>query len=264
MPDRSAALPLIGITTDLVELPGGAGGRFRIECGSGYADAVVAAGGGSGGGGMPLLLSPDPALVPRYAALCHGFIFTGGDDPRTEEFAPHHQPTHPAAKPIHPRRQAFEVELLRTLESDFPHKPILGICLGMQLMALLAGGRLHQHLPETCETAARHRREGPAGDRASHPILIDTAAATALGHPWLTSTPTDIVDSHHHQAVADPGSLTIVGHSDDGLIEAIAAPVSERPFYIGVQWHPERTKTRAFGQELFWQLVQAARGPQSI
>jgi putative glutamine amidotransferase len=243
--------PLIGITVDVAEV---AGGRFRLDCSAAYADAITAA------GGIPILLTPDPALVDGYLALCDGFVLTGGDDPRTEEFAPHHDATHPAAKPIHARRQAFETALLQALQNHRPQTPVLGICLGMQMMALHAGGRLNQHLPDSFPTADRHRREGPSGSRASHTIRIDPAAAARAGHHWLgghAGSADATVDSHHHQAVAVGGSLAVVGHSDDGLIEAIAAP--GRRFYLGVQWHPERTRAEALGAELFRRLIAAAR-----
>jgi putative glutamine amidotransferase len=267
MPDRpspsapaSSVRPLIGITTDMSEV-GGTGGRLRLDCSAAYADAVTAA------GGTPVLLSPDPALIDHYLALCHGFLFTGGDDPRTEEYAPHHDATHPAARVMHPRRQAFETALLRRLDGDRPEVPVLGICLGMQMMALCAGGRLNQHLPDAFPTASRHRRppEENAG-RAAHAITIDAMAAASAGFPWLAAQPSADVDSHHHQAVADAGTLTTIAYSDDGLIEAVAArPSSQpaRPFYLGVQWHPERTATEELGSRLFRHLIAAARGASS-
>ena len=57
-------------------------------------------------------------------------------------------PTHPRAKPVDGRRQAFEVALLEALDAH-PARPVLGVCLGMQLMALHAGGGLDQHLPDS-------------------------------------------------------------------------------------------------------------------
>ncbi len=62
--------------------------------------------------------------------------------------------------------------------------------------------------------------------------------------------------SHHRQAVADPGALAILAHSDDGVIEAIGDP--DRPFYLGVQWHPERTDDPVLGMDLFRHLVRGA------
>jgi putative glutamine amidotransferase len=113
----------------------------------------------------------------------------------------------------------------------------------MQMMSLVAGGVLDQHLPETLPTAAQHKgthRIVPVAG-ASKPFAI--APGSAL--------------SHHHQAVKDAGTLTILARSDDGVIEAVADPT--RPFYLGVQWHPERTGDGALGQDLFTALIAAAR-----
>lgn len=259
--------PFIGITVDISEVGGGAGDskasprasdppRLRLDCGAAYADAVTRA------GGLPVLLVPDVVHAGACAGLCDGFVLTGGGDPRMEPFG---EVTHAAAEPMHERRQAFEVALLRALERDWPHKPVLGICLGMQMMALLAGGRLNQHLPDTLPTAARHRNAAAvgamtvAGARACHAILVDRVAAAAARVEWLAGhAENSMVDSHHHQAMESAGALSVVARSDDGVIEAVAA--STRPFYLGVQWHPERTTCEVLGAQLFQRLVQSARG----
>jgi putative glutamine amidotransferase len=251
MPDR----PLIGITVDVQDtsaLPAGSSSpapSLRLDCRASYVSRIAAA------GGLPILLPPEVSRIADYARVCDAFILTGGDDPRTEPFG---QPTHSAAALVHPCRQAFETALLRELESSHPRKPVLGICLGMQMMALLGGGRLNQHLPDTCATAALHRSSDP-GTRARHSILVDPAAAAA-GFGWLLAADAvdEQVDSHHHQAVEAPGDLVVLARAADGVIEAIGAPAPARPFYLGVQWHPERTESRALGMALFEHLVAAA------
>jgi putative glutamine amidotransferase len=227
---RRQAAPIVGITTDLVEA---SGGRLKADCGLAYAQRIAEA------GGIPLLLPPIVDLIPQQVALCSALVLTGGDDPRMEEFG---QSTHPAAKPMHPQRQRYELALLRHLAAAAPEKPVLGICLGMQLMGLTAGGSLNQHLPDTHTTAADHR-----GTHDIVPVVtfpqVDLAPGPAL--------------SHHHQALADSGSCLILARSHDGVIEAIAEP--RRRFCIGVQWHPERTDNPALGAALFEQLLAAAR-----
>jgi putative glutamine amidotransferase len=224
-------LPLIGITTDLTER--GEGKPARVDCSAAYSRAIAAA------GGAPILLPPIPEMVPHHARLCDGFVFTGGDDPRTEAFG---VPTHPEARPIHPDRQAYELALLDLLRDDRAQAPVLGVCLGMQMMALHAGGRLNQHLPETLATAAEHKGEHlvtPNGERS--------ALKLADGRVW----------SNHHQAVQDPGRLRVTAVSPDGVIEAIAS--GQRAFYCGVQWHPERTADPNLGLGVFGNLVGACR-----
>ena len=65
-----------------------------------------------------------------------------------------------------------------------------------------------------------------------------------------------VVHSHHHQAMTSAGSLTVVATSDDGVIEAVQDV--NRLWYIGVQWHPERTEDVQLGQGLFTQLVKSS------
>ena len=222
--------PLIGITLDVVENDQ----RKVVNAGLAYAERVSAA------GGVPVYLAPIVPRIADYLAICDGYVFTGGDDPKTEAFG---VPTHPAAKPMHPIRQEFEVALLKTLSDRRPHAPVLGVCLGMQLMTLLSGGKMDQHLPETLPSHERHKRN-------THPIFpCDSDAARRF--------PTGQVWSNHRQAMVGAGFMRVVAKSDDGVIEAVEDPA--RPFYVGVQWHPERSEDANLGQGVFNALVRATR-----
>lgn len=234
--------PCVAVTPDLQFLPSG---RLAAQCAAAYLDCVHAA------GGNPIVLSPVPELAAEHARSFDAFIFTGGNDPAMEAFG---KTTHPAATLLHPRRQQYELALLRALHDLEPRRPVLGICLGMQLMSLHAGGDLHQHLPDSLPTHAKHKN-------ATHPILSAHASASR----WLPAlepapTPPVTVQSNHHQAVKHPGSLLILARSDDGVIEAVGDP--SRPFYLGVQWHPERTESDALGRCIFDSLIAAAREEQ--
>ena len=107
----------------------------------------------------------------------------------------------------------------------------------MQLMGLHAGGKLDQYLPETLNTAAAH------WGKKHHDISGELGSGE--------------VQSHHRQAMTDAGSLRVVARAEDGVIEAIVDP--ERAFYLGVQWHPERTEDLHLGYELFERFMKAAR-----
>jgi putative glutamine amidotransferase len=224
------APPIIGITTDIVDP--GQGKPLKADCSLAYARDVAAS------GCVPVLLPPILELVPEHVRICQGFIFTGGDDPRMEPFG---AATHPAAKPVHPDRQAYETRLLDLLAQDRPRTPVLGVCLGMQMMALHAGGGLNQHLPDTLATASVHR--------GLHEIRCESRDEPRFR---LVDGP---VWSNHHQAVDRPGRLTVLARSPDGVIEAVADP--GRPFYVGVQWHPERTPEPALGIAIFNYLAAA-------
>ena len=218
MPENTTR-PVIAITTNLED------GRLSLR--ETYVKSVLAA------GGLPVLAAPVPGSAATLLSRVDGVILSGGDDPAMEAFG---APTHPAANVIHPDRQAFELELLSCLE-EMREVPILGICLGMQLMGLHGGGALDQHLPDTLASAsdhwdgARHRIEGPFGEGE--------------------------VSSHHRQALVDPGRFEVVARAHDGVIEAIADP--NHPHRIGVQWHPERTDEPAMGFQVFERFLSACR-----
>lgn len=223
--------PLIGITMDVDER--------SVSARRAYFDAVAAA------GGVPVgLVPPEPDWAPEMAASLvervDGFVLTGGADPRMEPFG---HPTHPAARTMHPHRQAFETALVRALEARRA-APVLGVCLGMQMMALGAGGRMCQHLPDVVPATAEDHRE----DRM-HRLEVCAPDAVIRGGE---------VNSNHHQAVADAGRLVVVARAHDGVTEAVRDP--SRPFYLGVQWHPERMGDVPMGWELFRALVAAAGG----
>jgi putative glutamine amidotransferase len=181
---------------------------------------------------------PLHAIARAHLDLCHAIVFTGGPDPRTERYG---EPTHPAAEPLHPDRQRYEEALLTALD-ERRAIPVLGVCLGMQLMALHAGGSLNQHLPDDTPTHADHMN-----DRLHAIVPIAGAPIPSVG---------GAITSHHHQAVRNPGRLRIIARAPDGVIEAIDDPA--RHFYLGVQWHPERTTDPALGARLFERLIRSA------
>lgn len=209
--------PLIGITADADAE------RFFLR--RPYVTAIAAA------GGVPVILVPSAAGLAA-AERCDGLVLSGGDDPDMQAFG---RATHPSATVVDPERQAFELELLAATAAT-PERPVLGICLGMQLMALAAGGDLDQHLPDAWPTAEQHWGHRPHG----------VTGPLGAGE----------VDSHHRQAVCDPGRLDVVAVADDGLIEAIRDPA--RRFFLGVQWHPERTRDASLGPAILESLVAAS------
>lgn len=234
--------PVIGISMDVAVVAGSL--RTRAECSLAYADAVDRA------GGVPMYLAPVVSAIPDQLRVVDAVVLTGGDDPRTEAFG---VPTHPAATPLHARRQEYELALLAALEGSA--HAVLGVCLGMQLMALAAGGELDQHLPDTLREGARaHRADGGAG---AHALTLDEAAAGVLG---LSDAATGEVCSHHHQAVRHAGHLHVLARHADGTIEAIGQRGAR--YFAGVQWHPERTSDPALGQGIIAALVRAARTPR--
>ncbi|MCU0689295.1 MAG: gamma-glutamyl-gamma-aminobutyrate hydrolase family protein [Phycisphaerales bacterium] len=245
-PSASSHLPLVGITCDLEDIPQPAVIRTRARIGTTYAEAVIRA------GGIPVLLMPDPSLVEHYIARLDAIVFTGGMDIDTRAMG---VPLHPLSEVMHPQRQAFELALLRAADRR-ASLPVLGVCLGMQLMGLHRAGApaLIQHLGDALPTSEQHRHD------LHHP-LTPTDAWHAANSPLAALDPAAHVASNHHQALraeaTTPMGLRPLAFSRDGVLEAFDDP--QRRFYLGVQWHPERTRDPALGQRIFDQLIAAAR-----
>lgn len=229
--------PLIGITVDNRDSTAASG---KYECAAAYAQAVADA------GGLPMLLPQFPERAGEYVHSCHGLILTGGDDPLMEQFG---GVTHPKAKRMDRRRQAFELALLDAAAED--DLPVLGICLGMQLMGLHAGAGFDQYLPDTLGPAADIHR-----DSHEHSLVFEVDDS-------IVPRGEGVVVSWHTQALTSPGCMRLVARAADGVVEAIDDP--SRRFYLGVQWHPERIapeRSPALNRRLFDQLVEAARCPR--
>ena len=224
----------IGITVDNRDNTAASG---TYESASAYSLAVSEA------GGIPLLLPHDVRAVDTYLDLCDGLILTGGVDPDTTKFG---QPLHARARVMDPIRQQFETLLLE--RSQASNCAVLGVCLGMQLMALHAGGTLNQYMPETmaAQNAQRHT------DNQRHPIRLlakDSALGETVGYENVVSS--------HQQCVSDAGRLRVVATTMDDVIEAIDDPA--RRFYLGVQWHPERGEQGPLNRGLIQRFVDATR-----
>jgi putative glutamine amidotransferase len=196
--------------------------RGRHEQPRAYADALAAA------GALPLPVPcVDPALVPEYLALCDGLLVAGGDFDIPPEM--YGEARRPGCGPSRPSRTAFEAAIAR--EALARGMPVLGVCGGMQLLNVLRGGALHQHLPD--DLGLSHEQPPPK-DRPTHAVAVapGTLLARLCGEGNLA------VNSTHHQAVSRVGDgLAVSGRAPDGLVEAIELP--GHPFALGVQWHPE-------------------------
>ena len=203
--------PLIGIPPRL-DARGREPGALRI--GAASVAALEAA-------GASAVLVPPQRDPEALAARLDGLLLPGGGD-----FVPARAyPAEVAFDPVEPRQLEFDARLLAA--SLARGLPVLGICYGMQLLALHCGGSLHYDLPTDLPAAAPHR----LGD-GRHPLRVEPASALACALGPATGP----VNSRHHQAVADPGSARVVATAPDGVIEAIELGDD---FAIGVQWHPE-------------------------
>lgn len=181
-------------------------------------------------GAVPLPMPHELGLVERYMSMIDGLVIIGGDfDIPPDMYG--ETTMHPTMSTLKPQRTAFEAAITRAALRE--EKPILGICGGQQLLGVVLGGSLIQHIPDAIDTPIQHEQPNPR-DEPGHTIAI--AEGTLLHR--IAGTTTAEVNSAHHQAMRTVGEGTIISATaPDGIIEAIEYPA--HPFCLGVQWHPE-------------------------
>ena len=230
--------PLIGIGSDVQSPPGK---RERAFAYLTYVEALRRT------GAIPVLIPPQPENAAELIQDLDGVLLAGGDDCDPSFYG--QQPL-PSVEPMDPRRQANEVSLAKYAREA--GVPTLGICLGVQVMNVAAGGTLVQDIDTQVETEIEHASEPE--DRARHDVIVEqgTKLAGVLARRELN------VNSSHHQAIRDVGDgLRVTAHAPDGVIEGLEDP--RHPFYVGVQWHPEDMSGESSATSIFSAFVDAAR-----
>lgn len=184
-----------------------------------YVEAVRAA------GGLPLLVPPGETPVAELLRVADAVLLTGGDmDIHPSLYG---QEVQGRIDRVEPARTQLELAIARACLAD--GVPVLGVCGGMQVLAVAGGGTLVQDLPVSADGIAHEQPGDPA--QPSHAVTVSSPAALGLEQAVIR------VNSTHHQAVDDPGVFEVVAHSPDGVTEAIVHPTHR--FAVGVQWHPE-------------------------
>lgn len=199
-------------------------------------------------GGVPVALPHEVAQAESYLDLMHGLVITGGNfDVPPALYGDHSVHEKVTTKP---RRSQFEWAVTEgALKRGMP---ILGICGGQQLLNVILGGTLIQHIPDTIPNAFAHEQPNPRHE-AGHEVAI--VANTLLYK--IVGQGTIAVNSAHHQAVAKTAEGVVVNaRAADGVIEGIEYPA--HPFCLGVQWHPEFSITKA-DEKIFAAFIAAAR-----
>jgi len=209
--------PVIGITPDINEIVAPET-EYVVRCN--YADAISAA------GGIPVIL-PYREDVGPFLDLIDGLLVTGGMfdiDPVLYGQTARKQYV------MKPGRTNFERALI--LGALQRQVPILGICNGMQLLAVCLGGGLVQDIPTEIDESFEHKPEQSA-TIPQHEVRIVTESRLVQGIGQQTYQ----VNSVHHQSVLSSSGYNELAVASDGVIEAIET--AEGGFAIGVQWHPE-------------------------
>jgi gamma-glutamyl-gamma-aminobutyrate hydrolase PuuD len=226
------AKPLIGITTYVEPA---SWGHWHVEAALVPYDYVRAV---ERAGGRAVLVPPDDDGIEEVLDALDGLIFSGGNDMTPEEYGAQ---ADPATNGTNPARDRGELGLLTAaLERDLP---VLAICRGVEVLNVVRGGDLVQHLPDV---VGHEEHRAVPGEFSDHTVRVDPSSR--IGDVR------GVVKSHHHQGVGRIGDgLREVAWADDGTVEALEDP--QKPFVVGVLWHPEAGED----QRLFEQLVEAAR-----
>ena len=230
-----SARPVVGITTYRETARWGVWDCPAVLVPADYVRQVSAA------GGIPVLLPPIPDDVEVLGRL-DAVVLAGGADVDPERYGAERSPR---SGPAAVDRDEAELALLEAAVSR--DLPVLAVCRGLQLLTVLRGGSLVQHLPDVVGNDAHVPSPGTYGDNAVR-IAPGSRLAGLLGTKAVWAC-------HHHQAVDRLGEgLTAVAWAEDGTVEA--AELDGARFVVGVQGHPE------VGDDarLFEGLVEVARG----
>lgn len=228
--------PLIGLTTY------GRGADNRYTLPADYIDAVRRA------GGVPLLIAPGESRVDAILDVIDALVLSGGGDIDPSRYDGKRHDTNYS---IDQERDTLELELARrVIDSSIP---TLGICRGAQILNVVQGGKLIEHIPDEIGEKVLHR--APPREPVTHGVKLKTGSRLAkiLGRDQFDAT------SWHHQALRGAAAgFDAVAYAPDGTIEAIEMP--SHPWMIAVQWHPELSAASdPLQQKLFDALVEAAR-----
>ena len=232
--------PLIGLTLDSDEGEGiSRSARYGLR--ANYADAIAEA------GGMPVGLPHAIDAIDSYADRLDALVVTGGafdvDPAMFGADAKHGTVT------LKPNRTSFELGVTKAMMAR--KKPVLGICGGEQLLNVILGGTLIQHIEDEVTDSLLHEQPNPR-NTPGHAVKVTPGS---LLHK-ISGEAEIKVNSAHHQAVKSVGPGVVVNAvAADGVIEGIEDP--RLPFCIGVQWHPE-FRIGAADKKLFQALVGAA------
>ena len=204
-------------------------------------------------GGVPIAIPHGFSSITAYINLLDGFVFSGGLIDLQPEVYGEARKTDTLYR--QDQRARFDIELMRlALESQ---KPVLGVCAGCQLLNVVRGGTLYQHIPDSFQASEIEHFDYHRRHDYVHPVNLEKGS-----HLERIFGCSDLqVNSSHHMAVKDAGrGLKITAHSPDGVPEGLEC--TRQSFVVGVQWHPEFFRDSAH-QKIFNALIQATHKHKS-
>ncbi|MFO8183480.1 MAG: gamma-glutamyl-gamma-aminobutyrate hydrolase family protein [Candidatus Aegiribacteria sp.] len=217
--------PVIGLTLNWQRNDGErvpSCGRWLFSLNQSYADLMGTA------NTVPVGIVPSAGGLEGILDILDMVVLTGGGDPDPDLYGQ----LNCGSVDCRRERPLWEMEFYRSARRR--GIPVLGICLGIQLIGIAEGEQLIQDIPAQVDNPCHHH--GRPGSPASHMIAL--TRGTFLNHIFGDGIE---VSSHHHQAVSDvPGGFRVAARSSDGVIEAME---SDDGGVVAVQWHPERDFT---------------------
>lgn len=228
--------PLIGLTANHSDLDATLRDRYYKQ--------IVAA------GGTPVIIPPvaDKEVIVNTLEQLDGLILTGGAD-----YNPLWMGEEPSTHLHGINRERDLAELLTARLAFNRQIPTLGICRGIQTLAIALGGKVAQDIQEAASPGTVIIKHAQDADRSEPTHSVRIADGSILS--GIYEGETIHVNSFHHQAVAQPGPhFRITATAPDGTVEAIES--TEHKAVMGVQWHPEWLEEE--GRRLFKWLVDCA------
>lgn len=239
--------PIIGIPGNLYsDITASYGSIEKNFVNKTYTDSIAE------NGGIPLIIpcTNDYESLDQLLAVCNGFLFPGGEDVDPSLYGEGPYKILGELKPYHDRFMLHVLEY-----ADKNHKPALGICKGMQLMAVYGGGSLYQDIVSQRDVETYSHSQKGTRKYLIHSVTVktDSCLYSAVKKEKLG------VNSMHHQSVRTVGdNFVVTAYADDGIVEAIE---SRDSLLMGVQWHPEELfREHSEMADLFKHLINRSKG----
>ena len=214
-------------------------------------------------GGIPVVapMTTDPAALAEAVRRVDGVLFTGGDDINPTLYTNDAPPDALKTVTPPPDVEARDLRELILIDEVFQQgKPLLAICRGFQILNVAFGRELIVDIPSQLPGARNHARTDEAGEELTHevPLTAGSLLSKITGKKILG------VNSSHHQGVLEPAEpFAAVARTEDGIVEAMELKTDrsngapQLPFFLAVQFHPERLVKHPEHQAIFNGFVSA-------
>ncbi len=174
----------------------------------------------------PIPPTVDSDQLGEYLNVVDGVLFTGGMDLDPGLWD---EPIHPKTELVHSRRQRYDLLLYELVCQR--RTPIMGVCLGLQMINIAHGGSLYQHLPEKPGSVDH----GGEFNFTTHNLNVNIASKF---YDWIRTDKIKVAGGHHQGINRLGEGLVAAGTAEDGVVEAVE--LNDYPFLFAVQWHPEK------------------------